>query len=189
MSRQPQAVINRLLAMRGIRTATQLAEEFGLTKGIVIGIWHRAKNTPGYEKLESGRRLRPAAIKLAVVEPEPEPTVEAAPAPEPVSVVALPAVIEPKPQKVRPVPLFVGDHDQVRFTGAAAAIEAFDGGCRWPHGDPREAGFFFCCEPIARPGKPYCHEHHALAWGGRPESRHPSSYYRPIRLTGKEHAV
>lgn len=35
--------------------------------------------------------------------------------------------------------------------------------CRWPIGDPREPGFHFCGKP-AIPGKPYCHEHAAIAY-------------------------
>ncbi len=35
--------------------------------------------------------------------------------------------------------------------------------CRWPIGDPRDAGFHFCGKK-AIPGKPYCPEHAAVAY-------------------------
>lgn len=38
------------------------------------------------------------------------------------------------------------------------------GGCLWPHGHPREAGFHFCAERVASPGLPYCSEHFRRAY-------------------------
>ena len=35
--------------------------------------------------------------------------------------------------------------------------------CRWPHGDPKEPGFFFCGDEIV-PGLPYCDEHAKVAY-------------------------
>ena len=35
--------------------------------------------------------------------------------------------------------------------------------CQWPTGDPREADFHFCFEPIQR-GSSYCPEHTTWAW-------------------------
>lgn len=44
--------------------------------------------------------------------------------------------------------------------------------CRWPIGDPREAGFHFCGKP-ALTGKPYCGEHASIAYvtSGSKQSR------------------
>lgn len=41
--------------------------------------------------------------------------------------------------------------------------------CRWPIGDPREAGFHFCGQP-SMAGKPYCAEHAAIAYVGSNKS-------------------
>jgi GcrA cell cycle regulator len=53
------------------------------------------------------------------------------------------------------------------FVGhAAAAVAALAvGQCRWPDGDPREAGFRFCSGAKVA-GKPYCAEHMAGAFSG-----------------------
>jgi GcrA cell cycle regulator len=40
-------------------------------------------------------------------------------------------------------------------------IELHD--CRWPFGDPRDAGFHFCGAPQVA-GKPYCIEHWPLSF-------------------------
>jgi len=37
--------------------------------------------------------------------------------------------------------------------------------CRWPIGDPTEPDFHFCGKNTVM-GKPYCHEHCALAYAG-----------------------
>jgi len=42
------------------------------------------------------------------------------------------------------------------------------GRCVWPDGHTGEAGFRFCGERVAEPGKPYCAGHHARAF-----ARHP----------------
>ncbi|MDP9195903.1 MAG: GcrA family cell cycle regulator [Pseudomonadota bacterium] len=35
--------------------------------------------------------------------------------------------------------------------------------CKWPEGDPREAGFHFCGK-ASHPGLPYCREHAQMAY-------------------------
>ncbi|MCC7166306.1 MAG: global cell cycle regulator GcrA-like protein [Rhodospirillales bacterium] len=45
--------------------------------------------------------------------------------------------------------------------------------CSWPIGDPRKPDFRFCNSP-AMPGKPYCHEHAAVAYVA-PKSRSNST--------------
>ena len=35
--------------------------------------------------------------------------------------------------------------------------------CRWPHGDPQDARFRFCAEPVDEDGAPYCAGHRSLA--------------------------
>lgn len=71
--------------------------------------------------------------------------------PEPVRVPPRPA---PAPA-VAPLPLRPGS------AGAALAALAADA-CRYPHGDPREAGFHFCGAPVMAEGAVYCAEHHRL---------------------------
>lgn len=40
--------------------------------------------------------------------------------------------------------------------------------CQWPIGEPRQAGFRFCGDPVAE-GRPYCVWHHGVAYGPDPE--------------------
>lgn len=47
---------------------------------------------------------------------------------------------------------------------AAHPLVRLGGGCRWPDGDPRKAGFRFCERPDVVQGKPYCEEHCAKAY-------------------------
>lgn len=41
-------------------------------------------------------------------------------------------------------------------SAATAALQPRD--CRWPHGDPQEPDFHYCCAS-APPGQPYCAKH------------------------------
>lgn len=42
--------------------------------------------------------------------------------------------------------------------------------CRWPIGDPRDAGFHFCGKRVMT-GKPYCPDHAAIAYVNSSKSR------------------
>jgi len=47
---------------------------------------------------------------------------------------------------------------------ASKVISLPRGACRWPHGDPADPDFRFCCAPIADGGLyPYCADHQVLA--------------------------
>ena len=67
---------------------------------------------------------------------------------------------------------FAGDHPRAPavpyLPPAAAAVAALAvRGCRWPFGEPAEAGFRFCAA-VAVPGSSYCAVHgRAAARGGR----------------------
>ena len=50
----------------------------------------------------------------------------------------------------------------------AADVVVNGRGCQWPEGDPGHPDFHFC-GATAQAGKPYCPEHHARAYAGRPE--------------------
>ena len=58
------------------------------------------------------------------------------------------------------------------------------GDCRWPFGDPRQAGFRFCCRPRAEAGylsftadpEPYCEDHRL-----RGRSKASAAIVRPWR--------
>jgi GcrA cell cycle regulator len=65
------------------------------------------------------------------------------------------AVERPKPAPVAPAP-------QPR-SGGATILNLTDRMCKWPIGDPKQAGFHFCGRS-ANPGLPYCQEHAALAY-------------------------
>lgn len=61
-------------------------------------------------------------------------------------------------------------------------IDLGDHVCRWPHGDPKEAGFGFCGQPTPRvadvkgrliPKPPYCEFHRRRAHGASADKRGP----------------
>lgn len=58
----------------------------------------------------------------------------------------------PKPKPAPAVSTNKGIGEAVR------KLNAFT--CRYPHGDPKVSGFYFCCEPI-KLGRIYCDEHRA----------------------------
>ena len=54
---------------------------------------------------------------------------------------------------------------------AATILNLTDRMCRWPIGDPKQAGFRFCAKGVSST-LPYCHEHARLAY------QHPNSKRR-----------
>jgi hypothetical protein len=71
--------------------------------------------------------------------------------------------------KARPSPLTLSR--QTREKGIIARLDALDvfpaaGGCVYPIGHPREAGFRFCAARVTEVGAPYCPECSRRAWQG-----------------------
>ena len=106
----------------------------------------------------------PASLR---VEPAPAPA-EAAAARTPVKINGDAGPGAPAPRRVAPAPeLAVIDRDQ---TLAEKVLALGDACCRFPIGDPRCQGFFFCSRPTAAQ-QPYCKDHTRAAYEV-PQTRH-----------------
>ena len=68
-------------------------------------------------------------------------------------------------EKVEPTPLPTLNKKQLtkKEAGGITLLEVNDRVCRWPTGDPRDDGFYFCGRNV-RAGMPYCHEHATQAY-------------------------
>jgi len=71
--------------------------------------------------------------------------------------------VTPAPKKIdKPLPVEVNDVQPAK-DGGVSLLELTEKTCRYPYGDPKQAGFHFCgCETL--PGLPYCAEHAAIAY-------------------------
>ncbi len=70
------------------------------------------------------------------------------------------------------------------MTGKISKIKTMEhleaGDCRWPIGDPRQAGFHFCGASQTA-GRPYCIEHWALSFVPSRSRHHGPAPALPIR--------
>lgn len=113
-------------------SASQIANEFGVSRGAILGkIWRL-----GLKGTRKPSRHPVAGFKRPQRDPQ----------------------WKPKP---RPQPLAVDDDDELTMQ-EFLAVELFDlkpGQCRYPHGEA--SPFAFCGQPV-REGSSYCAHHHAL---------------------------
>lgn len=163
-------------------SATQIAERMGggLTRNAVIGKLGRLgltsgsgrKGVPRSRKVKTAPKAAPAVPPLGETKKHRQPGLAfhggASPAAK--SRDAIPetqAIVEPA---MAP--------DGEPFT--VLTIRA--GTCKWPIGDPREAGFHFCGRP-AEAGAPYCRAHEARAYriGAAAESREEKELQRMLK--------
>ncbi len=61
--------------------------------------------------------------------------------------------------------------------------------CCWPIGEPGMASFRFCGEPVEQRGRPYCDEHHALAWVSRASIQRQAATLPEVEAYAAEHRV
>ena len=124
-------------------SASQIANQLqgGLTRNAVIGKIHRLGRRP-----EGAARLRPARA-----------VAPAHPGRRPAAVEARRGAPQPQPDwAVRPF-----RHADEPGLATSTTLEAHM--CRWPIGDPEEAGFSFCGH-ASEGGRPYCQGHARLAY-------------------------
>lgn len=134
-------------------SASQIAGQLqGVTRNAVIGKIHRLGKRP--EPSERARtaaahpRRRPATIEARRTAAQPTP----APQPKP----------QPQPDwAVRPFRRAVLPDEP----GLATSVTLEAHMCRWPIGDPDEAGFSFCGRSVEGQ-RPYCQGHSRLAYKG-----------------------
>lgn len=161
------------------KSAAEIAKKLGqgMTRNAVIGKAHRMG-------LSGGRPATPAkaAPVTAVVAKGKKGKIVK---PEPVAVVAkipkgavkgakgkaapLPVVISNKKSKeaeaLEPAPLPASSKKQLTMKEAngITLLEVNDRVCRWPTGDPRDDGFYFCGRNV-HAGMPYCRDHAMQAY-------------------------
>jgi len=128
----------------------EIGVRIGVSKSAVIGKAHRLNFPPRPSPIKpKGSGARPRHIREAYV--------PLAPREKPLPVftpIAKKPIAQPAVRVVAPAPVKIEVARQVygRVTE-----------CCWPIGEPRRAGFRFCCEP-SKPGAPYCHTHCAQAY-------------------------
>lgn len=127
--------IERLRQLWGSgKSASEIADMLGgVSRNAVIGKAHRL-----------GLSGRPSPIKA-----KPEEEAEAAPAAAPTSVAS--------PAPARPAPVREAVQEGANILSLTERM------CRWPLGDPKQAGFRFCGKGVFG-GLPYCMEHATLAY-------------------------
>ncbi len=149
-------------------SASQIAGKLGnITRNAVIGKVHRLglSGRPSPVRAE-----RPAAAVAAAPVPAPKPAepvrAAVAPAPRPVRLVGTPveaAPAAPRPVAARPAPAPTPAATEAEPMVRASLLSINDRMCKWPVGDPGEAGFHFCGRR-AQTGMPYCQDHARIAY-------------------------
>lgn len=130
-----------LIRSRGVMSAALIADKLKCTRNAVLGRAHRLG-------LATLSKNNPANAK-----------------PRKGSVCRLPAVVRiARPKAVEAPPII---DTQIPFEQRKQLLDLGPDECRWPVGNPGEAGFFFCGGPVAV--RSYCAAHHKRA----------HEYYRP----------
>lgn len=145
-------------------SASQLSlmfrEEFGIarSRNSIIGRAHRLKlRVGGGREIARARDARKTAAKA-------QPAKRAAPKRQTkpgriASMSIAPVAIEPTRK-----PVVECQPAQAPPTPIGKTLFALErGDCRWPIGDPQEAGFAFCALPREREDRPYCRNHNHMA--------------------------
>lgn len=76
----------------------------------------------------------------------------------------VPREVRPKVAKVALVPRRPMEAEQQHDGSVVGLLELQAHQCRWPIGDPSDAGFGFCGEAKAYRDRPYCAHHHRVAY-------------------------
>ncbi len=140
------------------KSAAEIAKELGgVTRNAVIGKAHRM-----------GLSGRPSPIKKATKSKASTTTKKktaaksTAPTIKPRTKKSAPPKREnetPLPKSIKPIPAGPKKVKKEIPSGKGLGIlDLTDRICKWPHGDPQEADFHFCGEPV-HPGRTYCMPH------------------------------
>jgi GcrA cell cycle regulator len=165
------------------KSASEIAEKLGgVTRNAVIGKAHRLglsgrpspikpvvakKPVAAPAKKELPPAKKPAAVAAKPMAPAKKPVAPVAAAKPVVAPKATPAA-KPVPnapgRPPEPIVLAALANATSRKDGKVLSIlELNERMCRWPVGDPKEAGFGYCGS-VSVTGHPYCAEHVAIAF-------------------------
>jgi GcrA cell cycle regulator len=128
------------------RSASVIAARLGsVTRNAVIGKVHRLRlsghGTPSRRSAPSRRKRSAYRANARPIRKSP----------------ALPAASRPSREAALEL---LGPAPAIPVTAATLTAEL----CRWPEGDPKQAGFHFCGRPKAGVPGPYCGAHAAIAY-------------------------
>lgn len=171
-------------------SASQIATKLGnITRNAVIGKVHRLglSGRPSPVRSERPAVVATAAAEAPAVETVAHKPVAEAPrpvapaAPRPVRIVSgapsssegsvVEAAPPPRIQTARPAPAPAPRASEPEPMVRATLLSINDRMCKWPVGDPGEAGFHFCGRR-AQTGMPYCQDHARIAYqAATPKSR------------------
>lgn len=169
-------------------SASQIATKLGnITRNAVIGKVHRLGLSGRPSPVRSERpaaavaAAEPPAVETVVHKPVAEAPRPVAPAaPRPVRIVSgapssdghvTAAAPPPRIQPTRPAPAPTPRASEPEPMVRATLLSINDRMCKWPVGDPGDAGFHFCGRR-AQTGMPYCQDHARIAYqAATPKSR------------------
>ncbi|MCW0181620.1 MAG: GcrA family cell cycle regulator [Zavarzinia sp.] len=170
-------------------SASQIATKLGnITRNAVIGKVHRLGLSGRPSPVRSERPasavvaaeapvvatvvhkpVAEAPRPAAPVAPRPVRIVSGAPSSSDSAVAAAPS--QPRIQPARPAPATAARASEPEPMVRATLLSINDRMCKWPVGDPGDAGFHFCGRR-AQTGMPYCQDHARIAYqAATPKSR------------------
>lgn len=141
------------------KSAAEIAKELGgVTRNAVIGKAHRMGLSGRPSPIKKQTKAKTAAPKKKKAAPK----AAAAPAIKPKTKKAAPKKRDEGtelPKSIKPIPAGPKKVKKEIPSGKGLGIlDLTDRICKWPIGDPQEADFHFCGEPI-HPGRTYCMPH------------------------------
>lgn len=154
--------IARLEELWPLHSAGVIAEMMGRTRNAVIGQINRRRVRDKIALLSKPTRF----IQIELPRPKPTPPPQR-------------AKQKARQSKVKPLATpSMQCHCQL--------IELEDVNCKWPFGDPRQDGFYFC-GAIRFNGSPYCSEHYRTAHNEGPyiNVRDRTFIAQPVHFTGR----
>lgn len=149
-------------------TTGEIGKRLNVSKNSIVGKVHRlglsGRPSPIKKKDEAPKAPKAKPAKPAPAEPKaaekkaPAPAKEA-PAPHPAA-----AESEPRAKAASFHPMAAKTPlRKEKHSGNLSLTELDNHTCRWPVGDPKDAGFHFCGKKV-RLGQTYCEEHSAIAY-------------------------
>lgn len=135
-------------------SASKIGDRLGVSRNAVLSKLHRTGLSAGRARADSARNLRNGHARRRAKQRPKEGRAESK------KTATLRALFPPGEERYRELPEELPAIPVEQRKGLA---DLDVGECRWPIGDPREAGFHFCARKQAS-GLPYCEHHARLAY-------------------------